>query len=326
MAGFQQLRVTRKLDATGAAVLGIGNQMMPTGHEFGDKNRHYFVSEDWGSDTNDGKSWQNAFASFEKGIDMARFDAGSTSAIAADKGQRAFVFVAPGQYNETTQLLWSGYNISVIGCGTGVPGKDYGVSFNYDGTASSTAAFLLSGSGNEIYNFHVYCDAAIPALYIAGGDNNHIHNIVIECDGTNCTYGIQADSLKGSRIDGCYIDGAITAGIYVDGGADRYMINGHIRDCHIYSSTSNAYGIHVDNGLVCRNFPIDRNIIELSTGSSGIGIWVDATSSGYPTCTDNYVSVASSASPITHDGGDQYLMGNHTAAGTVNADPYPTAA
>jgi len=319
---MQQLKVTKELDVSGAAVLGWGGFTMPTGHASGDKNKFYFVSEDWGNDGNNGKSWKNAFASFEKGIDAARYDAGTTD-IADDKGHRAYVFVAPGHYNETTELLFSGYNISVIGCGIGVPGKDYGVSLNYDGSASATAAFLFSGSGIEVHNLHIYCDAAIPAVYIAGGDNNWLNNCVIECDGTNCTYGIQAASMKGSWITNCVVNGAKTAGIWVEGGDGHYFITGGIRNNIVYSGTSNTTGILVDATNVCYGSLIDHNFVELRTGSSAKGIDVNATSGVL--VTDNYVSVPSSATPIEHAGGEQYLMGNHTAAGTTNVDPNPAA-
>jgi len=297
----------------------MGDFMMPPGHAYG--NKRYFVDPTNGSDSNNGLTWRTAFATFEKGIDMCRFVQDTTTISYTDKSVRAFLFLAPGHYNETTQLLFSGYNISVIGCGIGVPGKDYGVSMNYDGTSAATAAFLLSGSGIEIHNIHIYCDAAIPALYIAGGDNNLIRNCVIECDGTNCTYGILADSMKGSRIENVYISNAKTAGIYVQGGADHYAIHGHIAGCSIWGNINSAKGIYVDGNNTVYNFWIDGNRIQLSGGTSVIGISCEANAM----VVNNLVSVPTSADAIYHTGGEQYQIHNHTTAGVTGVDPDPAA-
>lgn len=279
-----------------------------------------FVDNVNGSDNNDGFSWEGAKATIQAGINLARYLPGTTT-LDDTKDHHSIVFVAPGHYNEG-EILFSGYNISVIGC-CPYPGKDYGVSINYDGAADATAAFAFSGSGIELANLHIYCDAALPALFIAGGDNNYIHDCVIECDGTNCTYGIQAYSLKGSWIERVIITGSTTAGIFADGGADRYCINGGIRDCQIYSGVANTKGIFIESTMTVYNFAVDRNIIQLASGATCKGI--DDDSAG-ALLIDNYVSVPASATPIESAGGDQFVMGNHTAAGTVNADPYPTAA
>ncbi len=318
----QQLRVSRELDCSGATVMGVSDFTMPYGQATSPKR--FFVDPSFGSNSNDGKSWRKAFQTFEKGIDMCRFDAGTTT-IADDAAHRAFLFLAPGHYNETTQLLYSGYNISVIGCGIPVPGKDYGVSLNYDGSSASTAVVLINGSGNELCNVHIYDDAAIPAIYLYfPGDNNHIHDCVIECDGTTATYGIYATTMKGSRIERVTVTGAITTGISVHyDAADQYAINGWVKDCHVTSNASNCKGIFVHANLVCYNFWLEHNFVGLTNGSSCKGIDVDATSGAY--VVDNYVSVPSSATPIEHAGGEQFWMGNHTAAGTTNADPAPAA-
>ncbi len=318
----QQLRVSRKLDCSGASVIGISDHTMPYGQATSPKR--FFVDTSFGSNSNDGKSWANAFQTFEKGIDMCRFDAGTTT-IADDKAHRAFLFLAPGHYDETTQLLFSGYNISVIGCGIPVPGKDYGVSLNYAGGSASTAVVLINGSGIELANLHIYDDAAIPALYIYfPGDNNYVHDCVIECDGTTATYGIYATTMKGSWIENVTVHGAATTGIAIHyDAADQYAINGGVKGCHVYSNTSNTTGISVHANLVCYNFWLERNFVTLTNGSSCKGIDVNATSGVL--VVDNYVSVPSSATPIEHAGGEQFWLGNHTAAGTTNADPAPAA-
>jgi len=277
-----------------------------------------------GSDANDGSDWDHAFLTLQAAINKARYPEGSTTLDYTDKNRAKVVAVWPGHYNEG-EILWSGYNLNIIGVGVEVPGGDYGAVINYDLAADSVAAFAFSGSGNSIQNLYIKSDYAGPVLYCAGGDNNLIRNVGIEGDGTNCTYGIQMDSMKGSRVEGCYVTGCITSGIYVSGGANHYFIDGKIADNHVFNAASNGKGIYVAAGNVCHNAAIDHNHVELSTGTSAIGIHVDATSAGYPLVTDNYVSVPASASPITHDGGDQYVLGNHTAAGTTNVDPNPAA-
>lgn len=277
-----------------------------------------------GSDANvGGPTWEKAYATIDAAIDYARYELGTTTISYTDKRRHKVVLIAPGHYNEG-EILWSGYNIHVVGCGPAVPGKDYGVSINYDGAADATAAFLISGSGNSLENVHIYCDFAAPAIYLYNGDNNLVRNVVVEADGTNCTYGIKADSMKGSRIEGCVIQNTATAGIYLDGGADRYFIEGWIRDNHIHSNVANTTGILVDVDMLSYNGWIDHNFVSLTNGASCKGIDVNTTSLGPVVC-DNYVSVPSSATAIEHAAGDQFLLGNHTAAGTTNTDPNPAA-
>ena len=282
----------------------------------------WYVDSVDGSDANDGRSWESAYATIDKGIDQARYLPGTTT-IDDTKDANKLVLVKPGHYNEG-EILFSGYNITVQGVGPGVPGKDYGVSINYDGAADATAALAFSGSGITLRNLHIYCDFAAPAVYCAGGDNNLIENCVIECDGSTATYGIQMASMKGSWIKNCVISGALTAGIWVQGGADHYFIHGGIVDTLVYSAVSNTTGILVDVTNVCYNSVIERCKVSLATGSSAKGIDVNAT--GGLLLVDNRVSVPASATPMEHAGGDQFMMANATAAGTVNADPYPTAA
>jgi len=277
-----------------------------------------------GSDAHTGgKSWKKPYYTLQAALNFARYELGTTSLSYTDKNRNFVVLVKPGHYNEG-EILFSGYNIRLIGCGPLVPGKDYGVSINYDGAADATAAIAFSGSGISLENLHIYCDFAAPAIYCAGGDNNAIKNCVIECDGTLATYGIHMASMKGSRIEGNVIQGAKTAGIWVDGGADHYFINGWIENNTIHSNVENTTGILVDVDNTCYNSWIRRNWISLTNGSSCKGIDINTTAGG-PLAADNYVSVPSSATPIEHAGGEQFWLGNHTAAGTTNADPAPAA-
>lgn len=253
----------------------------------------FYVDSVNGSDGNDGFTPDTAFATMDKGIDQARYKPGTTT-IDDTKSHNTLVLVAPGHYNES--LLFSGYNITVEGMIAGRPGKDYGVSVNYDGATSATAALAFSGSGICVRNLHIYCDAAIPALYIAGGDNNLVENVVIEGDGSSCTYGIHCASLKGSVIKDCVIQGFVTAGIWMEGGADRYAIHGGIENCQLHSDASGADGILFDSNIVAYNFRIHQNFIDVQGGGAG-AIGIDINDTGNTFVTDNYI--ACHTSPIT---------------------------
>lgn len=302
--GLRDRESTEQLREALVGELNTGERRFP--------GRSYFVDDENGSDANTGLSPDRAFKTIQKGLDVARYKPG-TSVIDYDcKSQDAWVFVAPGHYNES--ILFSGYNIHLIGLGPAIPGKDYGVSVNYDGAVDTTAVVAFSGSGNHIANLHIYCAEAIPALWCAGGDNNLIENCVIECDGTNCTYGIHMDSMKGSRIKDCVIRTPATAGIYVAGGADHYAIDGGIENCQVYCA-ANAVGILIDNTNVVYNFKVDRNHVSIN-GATGKGI--DNNATGAILITDNYVDT-NGGTPIESAGGA--ILGNHTFDGTTTVDP-----
>jgi len=295
---------------------------LPEVPQFGVYNRVYCVDSVNGDNSNPGLSWEAPFAAIQTAVNAARYLPGTTT-IDDTKDHNSLILVAPGHYNEG-EILFSGYNIHIKGVGPVVPGKDYGASINYDGAADAYAAIAFSGSGITLENLHVYVDFAAPGIYCAGGDNNMIKNCVVECDGSTATYGIQMDSMKGSRIERCVVNGALTAGIYVAGGANHYFIEGWIEDCLVYSAVSNTTGILVDNTVTAYGARIKNNEVALASGASCKGIDVNCT--GGVLLTKNCVSVPASATPMEHAGGDQFMLHNATAAGTVNADPYPTAA
>jgi hypothetical protein len=294
----------------------IGSQVPFLFNEWGPYNRVYCVDSVNGSDSNTGTDWKNAFATMDKGIDMARYLPGTTT-IDSTKDHNAYVLVAPGHYNES--LLFSGYNIHVIGLGPAVPGKDYGVSVNYDGATAATAAMAFSGSGISLHNLHIHCAAAIPALWIAGGDNNLIENCVIECDGTLCTYGIQAASMKGSWIKDCVIRTPITTGIFLDGGADRYCIDGGIINCSIVGTATGVKGIHCESTMTVYNFRIHQNWIDVTSGgATSLAIHNEATGNMY--ITDNYCVVGAGATAITS--ASYGSLHNHVSTDGTVTDPF----
>jgi hypothetical protein len=298
---FGNLHVLGLLRVDGG-ILGMGPDYIPSA-----LGSFFYVDGTNGDDNNDGRSWGTAVATIQKALDLARYDA-SGSLIYTDKERHKFVFVRPGHYNE--QVLFSGYNIHLIGLGA-VPGKDWGTpSLNYDGAVADTCVLGFSGSGCSFHNFHVYCDGAFPAIYVVNGDNNLFSDIVIEGDGANCTYGMYMNSMKGSWIRSCIIHGFVTAGIAVIGGSNRYFIHGGIEGNQLHSDVAGAKGIYVDSSgnLVAYNARIHQNWIDLvGAGAAAKGIDIDH--DGVILTTHNMVQMAASATGIEHAG--KGAMFNH---------------
>lgn len=281
------------------------------------QNRVLCVDSVNGDDSFNGFSWAKPTATIMAAVNKARYLLGTTT-IDDTKDHHAVVLVAPGHYNE--QVLFSGYNIHVVGCGPVVPGKDYGVSINYDGAIAATAVVGFTGSGNSLHNLHIYCEEAIPALLMAfPGDNNMLENIVIEGDGTNCTYAIQAQTMKGSWIHDCVLSGFVTSGIFLNGGANRYAIHGGIERCQMIGIPAGIKGIHAENTMTMYNFRIYQNFIDVEQGgATAVGIHVEATGNVF--VTDNYVVAETAATPISVAGHGS--LNNHVSINGTVTDPY----
>jgi len=308
------LDVNGLLRVSGGA-LGVGGMDLIPGN-------CWFVDADDGDDNNDGRCWNNAFATIQTAVNWARYGAATGSLEYVIKNHHKFIFVRPGHYNLTSYISFSGYGMHLIGLGA-VPGKDYGVSLNYDGAITSVGVIAFSGSNNSIHNIHIYDDAAVPAIYMAGGDNNLIDGVVIEGDGVNATAGIYAPSMKGSWIRNCVIHNC-AKGIHLPGGANMYFIHGGIEGNQIHSDITGAKGIMIDGpGLtVCYNARINRNWIDVF-GGGATAIGIDINDTGNILVTDNRILVAGSAAGISNAGlGTMFnqVSVNGTMAGQATID------
>jgi len=272
-------------------------------------NRIYHVDSVNGSDTYSGLSWKKAKQTIMAAVNLARRLPGTTT-IDDTKDHKSLVLIAPGHYNGE-DIMFSGYGITLEGACHGRPGKDYGVSINYDAAQDTTAVVAFSGSGITLRNLTITCEEAIPGIWIAGGDNNLVENCVIIGDNANMTYGIDAASLKGSSIIGCDISGFMTAGIRGDG----YCIQGLIRDNRIFGKQA-APGILIEATASGWNFAIDRNFVDvIDGGAAAIGIDVDTTNVVF--VTDNRIVCHTTGA--THAG--YGMMGNKvSASGTMNTE------
>ncbi len=287
--------------------------------EFTFPQKVYFVDSVNGLDTNDGLSWATPFKTIMKGLNTARRLPGSTT-IDDTKDHQAWVFVAPGHYNEA--IAFSAYGVHLVGLGSPVPGKDYGVSINYSGATAANAALAFGGSGNSIRNLHINVGAqALPGIWCNAGDNNLIENCVIDGDGATATHGILLYSMKGSWIRDCVISGFITTGIKLEGGADRYAIQGGIERCQIFMPTvAGAKGIYIDGNMTVYNFRVDRNFVD-ARGGGATGKGIDNDAAGVVFITDNYV-LTDAGTPIETVPADSAgILHNHTHNATTVIDP-----
>lgn len=286
----------------------------PTDHY---ENRIYHVSDSHGNDNYSGLSWKKAKKTITAAVNLARYVTGGTTISYTEKSIKSLVLVAPGHYNE--RVAWSGYGLDLVGCSHGRPGKDYGVSINYDQAltlADNVYVVAFGGSGNSIRNLYVSCDEAMPGITILNGDNNLIENCVVEGDGTNMTYGIDAGSMKGSVIKDCIITGSVTAGIRVKGGADIYAIQGGIYNNQIHADA--GHGIVVDANIVSRgDFAIRDNFIDVLGGGAG-SFGIDANYLGQMFKSNNTVRAHTTAIDDEGEGSVQ----NHCLVGAAGSSAY----
>jgi hypothetical protein len=222
------------------------------------QNAKLYVDGITGNDSNDGYSWESAFKTIQAACNKARYVNG-VATIDTIRNRDVYIFIAPGQYNE--QVLFSGYNIHLIGCGP-LSNGDYGVVINYDDAITTTAVMGFTGAGLEIANICFNGAHAIPLLLLASvSDACWIHHCWFKGDDSKTvTIGISC-AIKNSIIEHNIINGCIT-GINVDAGA--WFNNSIIRKNKITNVTNI---LNVDATAVATESEISENAgIGSSTG------------------------------------------------------------
>lgn len=273
----------------------------------------YFIDEENGSDGNDGLSPDRAFATLEKcfgntaGNLLARDDYSDDAEY--------HIFIAPGTYAPTLDLRLYGHGIHLHGLGN--PGTDSGVNIT-DTEEPTYGIMLLAGANCTIENIQFNSTTDVPALFAIAADNCVIRNCVFKGTNGTTTTAIKMSDVRGTTICNNTIGVAgedFTNGIYAETGADTYLIDSHIYGNRIYSTVSSAKGIYIEASVVSYGCVIERNFINLTTGSGSIGIDNDAT--GGNLIVDNYVMVPGSATAIESAATNTGMIGNHTMAGTA---------
>jgi len=246
------------------------------------QNARLYVDGITGNDSNNGYSWESAFKTIQAACNKARY-INNTTTIDTTKNRDIYVFIAPGQYNE--QVLFSGYNIHLIGCGP-LSNGDYGVVINYDDAITSTAVVGFSGSGLEISNICINGAHAIPLLLLSDvSDACWVHDCWLKGDNSKTvTIGISC-SIKNSIIENNRINGCKT-GINV--GAGAWFNNSIIRK-HKITNVTNI--LNVDATAVATESEISEN--------SGVG-----SSTGIVNASSNDILIyGNHTKPAISDGG-----------------------
>lgn len=262
-----------------------------------------YVDGQNGNDNNTGESWDNAFATIQAGLNKARYVAGTTN-IDDSKDRRKYVFVYPGVYNE--QILFSGYNISLIGLMYNLGNVDYGVVINKNEAVTTTCVVGFTGAGIEIAGLQIRNAAAIPTLWAPSpGDGCWIHDCFLDGDDTNATYGIAIDDCRNTIIENNRVYNMVTAGIQC-GATGGYFRNSHVRYNTI--SGTQGRGIVVPTGVTCSagfGSVIAHNYI-MGTCAVGIHNYV---AGAYVLIADNWIQATAAVTDAGTGAAD-----NHTAA------------
>lgn len=269
-------------------------------------DERYYVNDNGGIDTqaNDqGKSKDKPFKTIQYALNVARYIPGTTT-IDSSKNRRKVIYVAPGVYNE--QILFSGYNISLIGETYKIGNVDYGVVINKDEAVTTTCVVGFTGAGIEIANLQIRNAAAIPTLYVPSpGDGCWIHDCFLDGDDTNATYGIAIDDCRNTIIENNRIYNHVTAGIQC-GASGGYFRNSHVIGNTI--SGTQGRGIVVPTGVTCSagfGSVIAHNYI-IGTCAVGIHNYVAA---AYVLIADNWIQATAAVTDAGTGACD-----NHTAS------------
>lgn len=179
MAGFQQLKVTREVDFSGAALIGLTPDLPGT---------DFFVTKT-GNDGNDGLGWtkDRAFLTIGKALE----EAASVGPSAAYRRGGVRIFVGGGYYEEELdtptndqcpfgQLI--GYSPSDV---------SRGCVYVYSGDAAEPWLTVLA-RGWRISGFEIQCGTSDAGIYLDDTTDNASYTQIDHCHFTAGLYGINA--------------------------------------------------------------------------------------------------------------------------------------
>ncbi len=291
MAGFQQLRVNRKVDFRGAVKVGVGDPLT--------KGKILYVdSRSWGvgSDGNEGTDPNYPLATGVKAVSLCT------------AGNGDYIFFLDGYDNDTTTITVAKSNLHFIGLGS-VNHRAPFVWLKISGTAA--AVFTLQG-GNaanvEIAGFTLGASSAKPCITTVTGGS------------TELVYGWIHHNAFAASLDAAFVaqDGILEA---AGTGLDGTLIEDNTFGAQI--GRDGIRFIDMYGGLIRGN--LFRGI------ASGVAIdqITGGHSTGMPDIIDNkcfqQAATVQGAFITTTDGGGGFIDGNvaaEDATGTCGNNPY----
>lgn len=193
----------------------------------------YYVDVDYGSDGNDGSSWDHALATYAR----ARTLSNATIDWAHNAYRYNAIVLSPGIYSVESGAF--PYYCWVIG--TGVRGTDTATEFH----PATGAAFAGTMLGTVLYNLRIEVDEAVPCLDVGVCNNS----AVIKCTFTNgaavASTGIDTENCTHLWVEDCDFESGQTTGhaygFYFRGGSNKYAHNVRIRNNRIFASTAGIW-------------------------------------------------------------------------------------
>lgn len=267
-----------------------------------------------GDDDNDGLDWDSPKATIQPVLTTIR----NNQAVLGTTPNNVWdwVLIAPGDYTE---------DLIVPAChliGLGMWGNDRGV--RVIGTADpgmKGAVTSVTGiSGLHLENIRFQSANAIKLIHMGVMNASWIKHCSFRGnDGapTTVTHGIYIENSLGVHILDCDFY-AINQGIFIGpGGANKFFNNGEIARNRIWTEAEGIIISDASGGIVVSGTHIHDNIVCVNTAVAGIDVCNCAA-----LLTNNYVSSAG-GTPIIHDGGARFEIGNHSHDGTTCIDPNP---
>jgi hypothetical protein len=242
---------------SGSLSFDAAGRMIPTA-----VGKTYFVSDNYGSDNNDGSSWVKAFKT------LAVAFAASHANISANKygwDARNTIFVSGSCFNE--DLVVFPQKTDVIGVGSndafhmaGIVGNHVPVNTNY-GCAFYNIRFLTEEAG---------------VIVTLGSTNSGVefHGCLFDATGTGhvATIGIQATASPYLKVQDCTFQGAFSTSFITFGAGQaagtvierNVMLDGADNGIVIVGTTTAAYmGLIRDNLISCADITIDTTATSL---------------------------------------------------------------
>lgn len=265
----------------------------------------YYVSRNVAA-SGDGKSWKNAFKTFQEAITQVNAD--YTAAAGQSKGRGAYIFVGEGWYAETPSTLTAN-DVTIVGIAPGSHDSTVIYGVPVAGTFSGVAGgptLQLTCSNCTIMNMGFYCSDVLYAAIQDGGAaaDGHLSAVANSYNNkfVNCSFvrdvadgeigGLDIASNEGPIVENCrFSTSCKTFGIRIRSNGVTNPVGVQIKDCKFVGTET---GVIKSAGSDC--------IIEHC-------LFIDDTTDRADTIT----------TPVTNEGNQLILIDNYWEFSDANA-------